>query len=380
MYHEYAHIAIPGVHLVLIGGFLQLTAGLLSFRRNDHLTGTALIVLSALWCYLGIVYIVTKEISIQTMPQSVLPGLIGFIAVAIVLFICSLFVNYIMPPVLAAMLLTLIFEGVGLFYVWGRRVAAAFELFIALTAIYAVVVMTTKGVSQRYVLPGFGNAPIDPLLIKTRSSGKKKSEKKKITKYAEPMGLGYIGNIVPSVLLCFYHFGYFSDFRPASAALTCSFLCHIVASYYAFLRNDFFHSVQFISYFLFFVSRGSGSFLSTLGYSTSGSGLESFYGSWGIIIILSFILFSSLCQNVIVFVYNLLMVLMAFLSLEHIPEVARTYTFGITSAVIGIASIYISVAHLLNSIAEKEIVFVGPEVVSSDRMKELFLKLKCCFR
>jgi hypothetical protein len=40
-----------------------------------------------------------------------------------------------MPPVLAAMFMVLVFECVGQFYYWGKRVAAAFELVIAKLAI-----------------------------------------------------------------------------------------------------------------------------------------------------------------------------------------------------------------------------------------------------
>lgn len=40
---------ITGVHLILIGGICQLVAGLLSFRKYDHLSGTAFIGYAALW-------------------------------------------------------------------------------------------------------------------------------------------------------------------------------------------------------------------------------------------------------------------------------------------------------------------------------------------
>jgi len=158
-----------------------MIAGFLSFRRNDHLTGTAFTVFAALWFNQGTLNILSATRLFNDFSKAVLPGLVGFMVVAIILFICSLFVNYIMPPVLAAMFMALVFECVGQFYNWGKRAAAAFELVIALSAIYAVVVMTTKGVSQRYILPGFGNAPIDPLLIQTKAVGKKKHEKRKNT-------------------------------------------------------------------------------------------------------------------------------------------------------------------------------------------------------
>lgn len=68
----------------------------------------------------------------------------GFMGVSVVLCLCALTVNYLMPPVLIAILLALIFETVGTFFLWGRRVAAAFEIIIVLSSFYAVIVMTLK--------------------------------------------------------------------------------------------------------------------------------------------------------------------------------------------------------------------------------------------
>ncbi|OWF46191.1 uncharacterized protein LOC110456034 [Mizuhopecten yessoensis] len=372
--HTKLTLIIAGVHLILVGGFLQLVAGLLSFRRNDHLTGTAFVVFASLWSFQGITYILTTDM--PDLNGAALSGLVGYMAVAMVLFVCSLFVNYILPPVLAAMLLTLVFEAAGLYFLWAKRVAAAFELFIVFTAIYAVVVMTTKGVSLRYVLPGFGNAPIDPLLIRTFAKGKKKNETKKNTKYAEPMGLGYIANIVPAAVLCFHSLGYFTDFRPAMGAFMCSSLCHIVSSYYAFLRRDHFHSVQFIVYFIFWISRGVGAFLVTFDLGGDTTSVTNYYGSWGMVLVLVAILVVSTTQSVVVFLYNLLLTLIAILSVEHIPGSVRNYTFGVSSAILALVSIYISIAHLLNSLAEKSIVYVGPEIIAAEKLQCAF----GCFR
>ncbi|XP_069127556.1 uncharacterized protein [Argopecten irradians] len=358
-------LIIAGVHLILIGGFLQLVAGLLSFRRNDHLTATAFVVFATLWSFQGITYILTNDI--PDLRGAALSGLVGYMAVTVALFICSLFVNFILPPVLVAMLLTLVFEAAGLYFLWAKRVAAAFELFIVITAIYAVVVMTTKGVSQRYVLPGFGNAPIDPLLIETSAKSKKKNEKRKNSKYAEPMGLGYIANIVPALMFSFHSLGFFTDFRPAMGILMCSSLCHILSSYYAFLRQDYFHSIQFISYFIFWISRGVGAFLSTLDVSMD-TDLD-YFGSWGMVLILFAILVVSTTQSVVVFLYNLTMTVIAILSVEHIPGSVRNYTFGVSSAVLALASVYLAIAHLLNSLAEKAVVYVGPEIIAAEKLQ-----------
>ena len=74
--------------------------------------------------------------------------LAGFMGVSVVLCLCAVTVNYLMPPVLIAILCALIFECVGAFFLWGRRVAAAFEIIIVLSSFYAVIVMTLK-VSHR---------------------------------------------------------------------------------------------------------------------------------------------------------------------------------------------------------------------------------------
>ena len=341
------------------------------------MTGTSFTVFAALWFHQGTLNILSSTQLFNDFSKTVLPGLVGFMVVVIILFICSLFVNYIMPPVLAAMFMVLVFECVGQFYYWGKRVAAAFELVIALSAIYAVVVMTTKGVSQRYILPGFGNAPIDPLLIRTKAVGKKKHEKRKNTKYAEPMGMGYIGSIIPAVILCFYHFGYISDFRLAMPAILCGFLCHILASYYSFLRKDSFHTFQFIIYLTFWTTRAVTPFLQAISVDGLRGDSVSYFGSLGLVIIMLLLTIISASQHLVLFLYNIVMSVTVILSMENIPITVRDYTFGVTSCIIAITTIYLAFASLLNSIAEKPIVYVGPEVISADKFKRLIL---CCLR
>lgn len=353
----------------------------MSFRRNDHLTGTAFIVFASLWAVIGVNHILfTTPLPVEILQVGILPGMIGFMGVAIILCICAMTVNYIMPPVLIAILLALIFEAVGLFFVWGRRVAAAFELIIALSGIYGVVVMTLKGVSQRYILPGFGNAPYDVLLIKTKSKSSRKIEKKKNTTYAEPMGMGYMGNIIPATVLAFHHLGYFQDFRPAMSMFISSVFCHILASYYAFLRHDYFHAVQFIIYFIFWMSKASVELL----ISTEVPGVDdlriNFFGLWGVILIMFVLLACSMCQNKVVYTYNVMFTIMVILSLEHIPRDVSNFTFGVPCAIVAVMSMYVSMAHLVNSVAEKTVMYVGGEVVTQEKMQQFFERWTTCDR
>lgn len=355
-------------------------AAFMSFRRNDHLTATAFVVFSAIWSIYGIGHLLQPVLGIEAMQRGLLPGMIAFCAIAIVLCLCALTVNYILPPVLLALFLTLVFEGVGLFYIWGKRVAAAFEIFIVLTGLYAVVVMTLKGVSQRYVLPGFGNAPYNVLLIRAKAQDNKKKEKKKNTKYAEPMALGYLGNVVPATVLAFHHLGYFTDFRPAASMLLFSLLCHMLASFYAFLRHDFFHSVQFICYLMLWLSKGITQTLISLEFHGIIEARINFYGQWGLFLVYSALLVGSMCQAKVVFLYNLLFLVMLLLSVAHIPINVYNFTFGIPCAIIAIVSLYIALATLVNSIAEKAVMYTGSEVVTQVSLRSYFERLTACCR
>ncbi|XP_025110285.1 uncharacterized protein LOC112573854 isoform X1 [Pomacea canaliculata] len=364
--------SLAGVHLIVFGGFLQLVAGLLCFRRfADHLTGTAFVVFAALWTVIGVNHILTPLLDPQVLSRGVMPGLLGFMGVSVVLCLCALTVNYLMPPVLIAILLALIFETVGTFFLWGRRVAAAFEIIIVLSSFYAVIVMTLKGVSQRYILPGFGNAIYDPLLIRTTAStSARRIERKKNTTYGEPMGMGYLGNVVPATVLIFHHLGYFQDFRPAMAMFIFSLFCHMLASYYAFLRHDFFHAVQFVVYFAFWMSRGITQLLMNMDGFADAALVQriNFYGQWSIVVLLIVVTLASIIFARVVFFYNLYFVVVAIMSVDHIPVFAHNFTFGVPTAVLAIVSTYVGMAHLENSIAEKPVMWLGSELVNEVKL------------
>ncbi|XP_014769501.2 uncharacterized protein LOC106868648 [Octopus bimaculoides] len=369
-----------GVHLIVIGGFLQLLAGFMSYRRNDHLTGSAFIVFASLWTIQGINHIMMTSLPQTAMQYGVLPGMIGFMALSVVLSMCAATVNYIMPPVLVAIMIALIFEGVGLFFLWGRRVAAAFEIIIALSGIYGVVVMTLKGVSQRYILPGFGNAPYDVLLVRTKAPKSKQNEKKKNTKYAEPMGMGFIGNVVPATVFAFYHFGFFTDFRPAIPMFLNSLFCHLCASYYSFLRQDFFNAILYIIYTVFWTSKGITELLITMDFAGIETLRTNFYGQWALLVIMLILLVCSMCQTKILYLYNLLFTLLIVLSLDHIPIPVYNFTFGVPCCLIAIFSLFMSTSYLINSIAEKTVLYVGAEVCDVEKLRRLFERLTACTR
>lgn len=369
-----AAVTLSGVHLIVIGGLLQIVAGLLSYRRWDHLTATAFLVFGSLWTSMGISRILTAQAAAQdgadVVRQATLPGLVGFMAVAVVLCVCAVTVNFLLPPVLIAILLTLVFEAVGAWFAWGRRVAAAFEIIIVLAGVYAVVVMMLKGVSQRYILPGFGNAPYDPLLMRTAGGPAPKNEKKKVTKYSEPMGMGFLGNVVPATVLAFYHLGFFTDFRPAVAMFVFSAVCQVLASFYSFLRHDFYHAITFIIYAVFWNSRAVLQFLVSSNFPDIMDSRVNFYGQWTMVGLILVVVFVSATINRVVFLYNLMFAVMAILSIDHIPVVAHDYTFGVSAAIVAVLSTYTGMSALENSIAEKNVMYIGAEVIHSDKLSD----------
>ncbi|BFY99298.1 hypothetical protein BsWGS_02338 [Bradybaena similaris] len=368
-----ASLTMSGVHLIVVGGLIQVVAGLLCFRRWDHLTGTAFVVFGSLWTSVGISRILTAQTgNAEAIRVGTLPGMIGFMAVAVILCACAVTVNFILPPVLIALLLTLIFEGVGASFAWGRRVAAAFELFIVITSVYAVVVMMLKGVSQRYILPGFGNAPYDPLLMRAAGGPAPKNEKKKITKYSEPMGMGFLGNVVPAAVLAFHHLGFFTDFRPAIAMFVFSAFMQVLGSFYSFLRHDFFHSISFVLYSTFWHCRAILQFLISMNIPHILDSRVNFYGQWTLIGLLIVLAIISLSHNRVVFLYNVMFVIMAILSVDHIPVSAHNFTFGVTAAITAVLSLYVGMSALENSIAEKAVMYIGAEMVHYDKLKTFF--------
>jgi hypothetical protein len=80
------------------------------------------------------------------------------------------------------------------------------------------------------------------------------------------------------------------------------------------------------------------------------------------------------CQ--VVFFYNLYFVIVAILSVDHIPIFAHNFSFGVPSILLALASLYVGMAHLENSIAEKPVMWLGSELVKESTLIE-FLERLC---
>nr|XP_033489598.1 uncharacterized protein si:ch211-153b23.3 [Epinephelus lanceolatus] len=410
---------LAGVHLILIGGICQLVAGLLSFRKYDHLSGTAFIGYAALWGSYGATRIyfgaatespttasvpddmlnnlstnmmtnmslnATSEVSVchlcLSIKETAIAGLVPYILLSFLLSFCSATVNYIMPFVFGAITATLVFEAIGLVASsWALVVAGVLELLILLFAIYGSAALLVKGLTQRLVLKGFGTPLFNVLLLGTTNSGSAQSigqEKKKNTKYAEPMALGFFCDTVAPFIFAFYSFWYMKSFGVGAAWVSIITAAQLFSSYYAHLRQDCYHTTKFGLHATYWLIKAWDEFvLSVLVVEDSKvvSGRETMVGNWFFVMAGVVLCVGSLNTDVLELIHNMLFVLLTLSTIPQIPLQGYYIFFGVACSLFTAASLYGTFSRLINTIAEKSLIPVGPQPISSDQLKKA---LKCC--
>ncbi|XP_076878933.1 uncharacterized protein LOC143527536 isoform X2 [Brachyhypopomus gauderio] len=395
---------LAGVHLILIGGVCQMIAGLLSFRKYDHLSGTSFIGYAALWGSYGATRIFLganqhnpntnitlenlylnftpgNETSIPSyLSESAIAGLVPYILLSFMLAFCSATVNYIMPFVFGSITLTLVFEAVGLVAGWALVVSAVLELLILLFAIYGSAALLIKGVSQRYVLKGFGNPLFNVLLLGTTNSGSSQSlgqEKKKNTKYAEPMALGFFCDAVSPFIFAFYAFGYFPSMTIGAIWVSINSVGQLLSSYYAYLRQDSYHLTKFGLHCTFWLVKTWEEYVISMLTGREGAvGKQAMVGDWFFLAAALVLCFVSLNMDMLELVHNGFFFLMTISTISQIPLDGYYIFFGITCSLFTAISMYGTFARLINTIAEKSLIPVGPQLVSTDRLKSGFDHLR----
>lgn len=387
-------------------------AGLLSFRKYDHLSGTAFIGYAALWGSFGATRIYfgafseTRQITNNsssfsnppnntslngTIPsshlslsirESAIAGLVPYIVLSFLLAFCSATVNYIMPFVFGAITLTLIFEAVGLVASsWALVVSGVLEMLILIFAIYGSAALLVKGLTQRHVLKGFGTPLFNVLLLGTTNSGKAQStgqEKKKNTKYAEPMALGFFCDTISSFTFAFYGFGYMRSFGLGVAWLSIITGAQLFSSYYAHLRQDAYHTTKFGLHATYWLIKAWDEFVVSaldLKSNSVASGRESMVGNWFFVAAGVVLCIGSLNMDVLELIHNMMFVLLTVSTVSQIPAQGYYIFFGVACSLFAAASLYGTFTRLINTIAEKSLIPVGPQPVSRDRLKKA---LNCC--
>lgn len=395
---------ITGVHLILIGGISQLVAGLLSFRKYDHLSGTAFIGYAALWgsygatrIYFGAFAETYQMLSTNTtsniclnattgirtchlslsIKESAIAGLVPYILLSFLLAFCSATVNYIMPFVFGAITATLVFEAVGLVASsWALVVSGVLETLILIFAIYGSAALLVKGLTQRLVLKGFGTPLFNVLLLGTTNSTSAQSigqEKKKNTKYAEPMALGFFCDTVASFIFAFYSFGYMRSFGLGAAWVSIITVAQLFSSYYAHLRQDCYHTTRFGLHATYWLIKAWDEFVvSALDMEDSKvvSGRESMVGNWFFVISGLVLCMGSLNMDVLELIHNMLFVLLTVSTIPQIPLQGYYIFFGVACSLFTAASLYGTFTRLINTIAEKSLIPVGPQPISTEQLKK----------
>lgn len=384
-------------------------AGLLSFRKYDHLSGTAFIGYAALWASYGATRIFfgafaethqlmnNYSLSINTtsntslnattgipvyhlclsLKESAIAGLVPYIILSFLLAFCSATVNYIMPFVFGAITATLVFEAVGLVASsWALVVSGVLETLILIFAIYGSAALLVKGLTQRLVLKGFGTPLFNVLLLGTTHSARTQSigqDKKKNTKYAEPMALGFFCDTVASFIFAFYSFGYIKSFGLGAAWVSTITVAQLFSSYYAHLRQDCYHTTKFGLHATYWLIKAWDEFVvSALDMEDSKvvSGRESMVGNWFFVIAGLVLCVGSLNIDVLELIHNMLFVLLTVSTVPQLPLQGYYVFFGVACSLFTAASLYGTFTRLINTIAEKSLIPVRPQIVSTDQFKK----------
>ncbi|XP_041930110.1 uncharacterized protein si:ch211-153b23.3 [Alosa sapidissima] len=410
---------LAGVHLILIGGLCQLVAGFLAYRKYDHLGGTAFVGYAALWMSYGATRIfqgAVTPISANTtncsiccssklqfnmtgmelmmenatvtpelfVPKSAIAGLLPYILLSFLLAFCSATVNYIMPFVFGAITATLVFEAVGAVSgPWALVVSGVLELLILLFAIYGSAALLVKGLAQRYVLKGFGNPLFNVLLLGTANSGSAQSlgqEKKKNTKYAEPMALGYFCDTVSPFIFAFYSFHYFPAFAVGAVWISINSASQLLSSFYAYLRQDTYHATKFGLHCTYWLVKAWEEFVVSimLTQDDAGSGRLAMVGDWFFVASAIVLCVVCLSMDTLELLHNLFFLLLTLSTVSQIPLGGYYYFFGVACSLFTAVSLYGTFARLINSIAEKSLIRVGPQPVSSSQLQTVLGGLGLC--
>ncbi|XP_059378166.1 uncharacterized protein LOC132114054 [Carassius carassius] len=402
---------LAGVHLILIGGVCQLVAGLLSFRKYDHLSGTSFVGYAALWGSYGATRIflganqqspnlfnestlinntiqdlfadtsINKTDITMFIKESAIAGLVPYILLSFLLAFCSATVNYIMPFVFGAITLTLVFEAVGLVAGWALVVSGVLELIILLFAIYGSSALLIKGLAQRYVLKGFGNPLFNVLLLGTTNASSSQSlgqEKKKNTKYAEPMALGFFCDTVSPFILAFYAFNYFPSVLVAAIWITINSAAQLLSSYYAYLRQDCYHASKFGLHCMFWLVKTWEEHVVsvTIGRTEAGEVRHDMVGNWFFVSAALVFCIASLHKDTLELVHNSFFVLVTISTISQIPIERYYIFFGVTCSLFTLLSYYGTFACLINTIAEKSLIPVGPQPVATESLQKYLSYLK----
>ncbi len=102
------------------------------------------------------------------------------------------------------------------------------------------------------------------------------------------------------------------------------------------------------------------------------SGREAMVGDWFFVIAGLVLCVGSLNTDVLELIHNMLFVLVTVSTIPQIPLQGYYIFFGVACSLFTAASLYGTFSRLINTIAEKSLIPVGPQPISTSQLKEAF--------
>ncbi len=221
---------------------------------------------------------------------------------------------------------------------WGLVVSGVLELLILLFAIYGSSALLIKGLAQRYVLKGFGNPLFNVLLGTTNASSSQSlgQEKKKNTKYAEPMALGFFCDTVSPFIFAFYAFHYFPSLSVAAIWITINSAAQLLSSYYAYMRQDCYHATKFGLHCMFWLVKTWEEHVVsvTINRAEAGEVRHAMVGNWFFVSAALVLCIASLNKDTLELIHNSFFVLVTISTISQIPIERYYIFFGVTCSLL----------------------------------------------
>ncbi|XP_062281851.1 uncharacterized protein LOC133986090 isoform X1 [Scomber scombrus] len=150
-------------------------------------------------------------------------------------------------------------------------------------------------------------------------------------------------------------------------------VAQLFSSYYAHLRQDCYHTTKFGLHATYWLIKAWDEFVASaliVEDSEVTAGREMMVGNWFFVVAALVLCCGSLNMDVLELIHNLLFVLLTVSTIPQIPIQGYYIFFGVACSLFSAASLYGTFSRLINTIAEKSLIPVGPQPISSDQLKK----------
>nr|XP_061783952.1 uncharacterized protein si:ch211-153b23.3 isoform X2 [Nerophis lumbriciformis] len=197
--------------------------------------------------------------------------------------------------------------------------------------------------------------------------------------YSEPGVLGMLSNGISAFLVLLQNFGTaHTGIAPQGVEnilagvhlILIGGVCQLVAGLLSFRKYDHLSATAFVGYAALW-----GSFGATRIYFEDAnvtSGRNPMVGNWFFVVAALVLCIGSLSMDALELVHNILFLLLTISTIPQIPLKDYYIFFGVACSIFTAASLYGTFSRLINTIAEKLLIPVGPQPVSTAQLKRVF--------